>query len=121
MTKASIYEKREGKTDLKRNEYFLGDYVRVHLLKNIISVTISCFLLAGIYALCHMEDIFVMVTNLQGDILLKRLLLVYLIFLIIYTAVGIILYTWQYQTSRKRLKKYYRMLRLIDKYADRDI
>ena len=40
MTRASIYEKRQGHTDLERNEYFLGDYVRLHLLKNMIGRTL---------------------------------------------------------------------------------
>jgi hypothetical protein len=121
MTKASIYEKREGKTDLRRNEYFLGDYVRGHLLRNLIGITISYILIVGIYMLYKMEDIFTMAANLQIGVLLKEMLLVYLIFVIIYTGIGIILYTWRYQMSRKRLKKYYRMLRLIDKYGERDV
>ena len=51
MTKASIYEKRQGRIDLGRNEYFMGDYVRLHLLKNGISLTIAYILLAGLYFL----------------------------------------------------------------------
>lgn len=120
MTKASVYAKREGRTDLKRNEYFFGDYVRLHLLKNLVSVTIAYVLLAGIYMLYKIEDIFVMAANMQLMILLKEVLLVYIILVIIYTGVGIILYAWQYQSSRKRVKKYYRILRHIDQYGEQD-
>ena len=45
MTKASIYEKRQGRIDLGRNEYFMGDYARLHLLNNcvyIVGRTICC-------------------------------------------------------------------------------
>lgn len=59
MTKASIYEKRQGRIDLGRNEYFMGDYVRLHLLKNGISLTIAYILLAGLYAVYKIEEIFV--------------------------------------------------------------
>ncbi len=120
MTKASIYEKREGRTDLKRNEYFFGDYVRIHLLKNLICVTIAYILLAGIYALYKIEDIFMMAANLQISTLLKEMVLIYLIIVIIYTAIGIILYSWRYQSSRKRVRRYYRILRHIDKIGEQD-
>lgn len=120
MTRASIYEKREGSTDLKRNEYFFGDYVRVHLLKNLVSVTIAYVLMIGLYAVYKMEDIFVMAANMQLMVLLKEMVLIYLILVVIYTGVGIILYAWQYQNSLKRVKKYYRMLRHIDQSGEQD-
>lgn len=120
MTRASIYEKREGRKDLRRNEYFLGDYVRINLLKNLVSVTVAYILLLGLYVLYKMEDIFAMAANLQLMVLLKEILLIYLILVIIYTGVGIIFYAWQYQTSLKRVKKYYRILRHIDKCGEKD-
>lgn len=120
MTRASIYEKREGSTDLKRNEYFFGDYVRVHLLENLVSVTVAYVLLAGLYAVYKMEDIFAMAANMQLMVLLKEMVLIYLILVVIYTGVGIIFYAWQYQTSLKRVKKYYRMIRHIDKCGEQD-
>lgn len=118
MTRASVYEKREGRTDLKRNEYFFGDYVRMNLLKNLVCVTIAYVFLVGLYALYKMEDIFAMISNMKIDLLVKEILLVYIILVIIYTGIGIILYSWQYQSSHKRVKKYYRMLQHIDKCGE---
>lgn len=63
MTRASIYEKRQGHTDLERNEYFLGDYVRLHLMKNMIGVTVAYILWVGLYAVCKIEDIFALAAN----------------------------------------------------------
>ena len=109
MTKASIYEKRQGRIDLGRNEYFMGDYVRLHLLKNGISLTIAYILLAGLYAVYKIEEIFDMAANMQLGLLLKEMLLLYIILLVIYTGIGIVYYSWQYQSSRKQVKKYYRL------------
>ena len=109
MTKASIYEKRQGRIDLGRNEYFMGDYVRLHLLKNGISLTIAYILLAGLYAVYKIEEIFDMAANMQLGLLLKEMLLLYIILLVIYTGIGIVYYSWQYQSSRKQVKKYYRI------------
>ena len=101
MTRASIYEKRQGHTDLERNEYFLGDYVRL-------------------YAVCKIEDIFALAANMQLMVFLKEVLLVYLILALIYTGIGIIYYAWQYQSSHKQLKKYYRILRHIDQCGEKN-
>ena len=92
MTRASIYEKRQGHTDLERNEYFLGDYVRLHLMKNMIGVTVAYILMVGLYAVCKIEDIFALAANMQLMVFLKEVLLVYLILALIYTGIGIIYY-----------------------------
>ena len=120
MTRASIYEKRQGHTDLERNEYFLGDYVRLHLLKNMIGVTVAYILMVGLYAVCKIEDIFALAANMQLMVFLKEVLLVYLILALIYTGIGILYYAWQYQSSHKQLKKYYRILRHIDQCGEKN-
>ena len=121
MTKASIYEKRQGRIDLGRNEYFMGDYVRLHLLKNGISLTIAYILLAGLYAVYKIEEIFDMAANMQLGLLLKEMLLLYIILLVIYTGIGIVYYSWQYQSSSKQVKKYYRILRHIDQCGEKNV
>ena len=121
MTKASIYEKRQGRIDLGRNEYFMGDYVRLHLLKNGISLTIAYILLAGLYAVYKIEEIFDMAANMQLGLLLKEMLLLYIILLVIYTGIGIVYYSWQYQSSSKQVKKYYRILRYIDQCGEKNV
>lgn len=121
MTKASIYEKRQGRIDLGRNEYFMGDYVRLHLLKNGISLTIAYILLAGLYAVYKIEEIFDMAANMQLGLLLKEMLLLYIILLVIYTGIGIVYYSWQYQSSRKQVKKYYCILRHIDQCGEKNV
>lgn len=121
MTKASIYEKRQGRVDLGRNEYFMGDYVRLHLLKNGISLTIAYILLVGLYVIYKIEDIFDMAANMQLGLLLKEMLLLYVILLVIYTGIGIAYYAWQYQSSSKQVKKYYRILRHIDQCGEKNV
>lgn len=121
MTKASIYEKRQGRIDLGRNEYFMGDYVRLHLLKNGISLTIAYILLAGLYVVYKIEEIFDMAANMQLGLLLKEMLLLYIILLVIYTGIGIVYYSWQYQSSHKQVKKYYRILRHIDQCGEKNV
>ncbi len=120
MTRASIYEKREGKKDIQRNGYFFSDYVRLNLLKNIVTVSIAYLLILGLYGLMRVEELFQMVANLQIFMVFKEILLVYVIILVIHSGIGLILYAWQYQSSHDRIKKYYRMLKLIDKYGEEE-
>ena len=38
MTKLAIYEKEDGKEDIRLGRYYRGDYVRYQLLKTIVAV-----------------------------------------------------------------------------------
>ena len=118
MSRASIYEKHNGKKDLERNEYFFSDFVRSNILRNIVGVTIAYIFMAALYIVYNIEDIFQIIANLQGWVFLRRIILVYVILLIIYTAVGLLLYSYRYISSQERVKKYYRMLKLIEKYTE---
>ena len=120
MTRASIYEKREGKHDMKMNRYFLSDYVRLNVLINFVGVTIAYLILAGLYLLYKVEDVFRLITEMKIESLIKEIIVVYVIVLIVYTGFSILFYAWRYHVSSKRIKKYYRMLKLIDKYGQED-
>ena len=44
MTNLAIYEKKEGREDIKLSTFYKSDYVRYHLLKTCISATIAYLL-----------------------------------------------------------------------------
>ena len=90
-------------------------------MKNGISLTIAYILLAGLYAVYKIEEIFDMAANMQLGLLLKEMLLLYIILLVIYTGIGIVYYSWQYQSSSKQVKKYYRILRHIDQCGEKNV
>ena len=117
MTRASIYEKRDGVSDFKRNEYFASDYVRTHILINALCVTVAYILLVGVYAVYKMEELLTMAAELRLDVFLREVVLLYVIVIVIYTAFGVLYYSWQYHAGKKRLRRYYRILRLIEKYG----
>ena len=57
MTKLAIYEKGEGKEDLKINNYFRRDYLRNNFLKTFVAVTIGFVLIAGMRVVYKLEYI----------------------------------------------------------------
>ena len=117
MTRASIYEKEEGREDLARNTFFASDYVRYCLLRNFISVTLAAILIIMLYLLCRIEYVMTLAAEMNLWPFVRSVLTVYLIAVAVYTIIGLIVYSWQYVQSRRRVKKYYRMLKLIEKYG----
>ena len=105
---------------MKMNRYFLSDYVRLNVLINFVGVTIAYLILAGLYLLYKVEDVFRLITEMKIESLIKEIIVVYVIVLIVYTGFSILFYAWRYHVSSKRIKKYYRMLKLIDKYGQED-
>ena len=120
MTRASIYEKEEGREDLARNSFFASDYVRYRLLKNFISVTLAAVLILMIYLLCRVEYVMTLAAEMNLGPFIRQIVSLYLIVVLVYTGIGALVYSWQYVKSRKRIKKYYRMLKLIEKYGKED-
>ena len=117
MTEAAIYEKHEGRTDLQRNRYYKGTYIRFNTLKNLIGVTIAYIFAMGLTALGSVETTISQTGDFSLGNLLNGSLRNYIILLVIYAVISVILYTWQYRTSQKRVKRYYRILKIIGKYA----
>lgn len=120
MTQAAIYEQNEGRTDLKRNRYYKGTYIRSNTLKNLIGVTIAYIFLLGLTAIGSIETSVSQVSEMSLGNLMNGSLRNYIILLIAYAVISIILYTWQYKTSQKRVKRYYRILKIIGKYAQEE-
>lgn len=120
MTRASIYEKKYGRIDLSRNTFFISDYVRYNIVKNFLAVTIAVALILMTYGLCNIESIVTMAASANLMPLLIKALIFYVIVLVVYTLITIAVSIWQYKHSRARLKNYYRMLKLIEKYGQED-
>ena len=45
MTKLAIYEKTEGREDIRLSKYYKSDYVRLNILKTILQVTLGSVLI----------------------------------------------------------------------------
>ena len=120
MSQASIYQKNEGIQDLKKNAFFASDFVRYNVLKTLMGVTVAYVLIFGIYAVCNLETILSAAANFQLADLFQDALRYYIILLIIYALVSAAVYAWKYHKSHERVRIYYRMLKLIEKYGQED-
>lgn len=113
MTKLAIYEKREGKEDIYLGNFFRRDYVRMKILQNLIAVTIGYILVLLMIGAYQMEYLIREAVNLDYIGIGKAILGAYVIVVTVYVMGAMLGYSLYYDYSRKKLAKYYRMLRKL--------
>jgi len=113
MTKLAIYEKEDGKEDIRLGRYYRGDYVRYQLLKTIVAVTCGYLILVLMTILYYMEYLIAEAVKLDYAAIGRTLLGSYLVLLLAFSGISMLGYTIKYNRSRKKLAKYYRMLKRL--------
>ena len=113
MTKLAIYEKKEGKEDIRLGTFFRRDYVRLKILQNIVIVTIGYLLVLGMIGAYQMEYLIKEAVNLDYIGIGRLILGIYVILITVYVMAALVGYGLYYDYSRKKLSKYFRMLRLL--------
>ncbi len=113
MTKIAIYEKEDGKEDIRLGRYYRLDYVRYQLLKTIVAVTCGYLILVLLTILYNMEYLIAEAVKLDYATIGRTMLGIYLILVLTFGGLACIGYTIKYNRSRKKLAKYYRMLKKL--------
>ena len=113
MTKLAIYEKKEGKEDIKLGKYFRRDFVRLKILHNIVAVTIGYIMVLAMVMAYRMEYLIKEAVNLDYIGIGKTILGIYVIVVTVYVMAAMVGYGLYYDYSRKKLAKYFRMLRRL--------
>ncbi len=113
MTRLAMYEQTEGKEDVRISKYFRTDYVRLNVLKSMVSITVGYLLILLLVIVYHSEYLIREAVTLDYRGMITRYAGIYIIILTVYGAVGMIGYMIKYRASRKKLAKYFRMLRLL--------
>lgn len=116
MTKMAIYEKNEGRRMLKNSHYFKGDYVAFGVLRTLIAVTFAYIIMVILYILCNMEKLMADINSLDYAAVGRKLGLYYVLMLIVYTVIAGMVYAYQYDCSRKGLKKYFSRLNKLERF-----
>lgn len=111
MTKLALYEKKAGREDIKLSTYYKTDYVRMQILKTIISVTIGYLLILLLVLIYKSEYLIAEAVNLDYVKIGKALLIIYLCMLVVFCFFAAIGYSIKYKMSRKNLAGYYQMLK----------
>ena len=113
MTKLATYEEKEGKEDIKLSKYYKTDYVRLNILKTIMSATFGYLLLLIMLAVYKSEYLIENAVNLDYKSLFTTILGYYLVILTVMIVGTLIGYSIKYDRSRKQLSQYFRMLKKL--------
>lgn len=113
MTRLAWYEKKEGKEDIKLSTYYKTDYVRLNILKTVLAVTFGYLLVLAMIVLYQSEYLIANAVNLDYKQIGMKVLGGYLVLMILYVVGAAIGYSFYYDKSRKKLSKYFRMLRRL--------
>ncbi len=115
MTKLALYEKKQGKEDIRLSKYYRGDFVRMELLKTLVSVTFGSLLLVVAAIIYKAEYLIAEATRLDYAAIGKTLLGMYIILMVIFSILSVVGYTVKYNMSRKKLAQYFRLLKRLRK------
>ena len=113
MTQLAIYEKKEGKEDVKLSKFYKSDYARFQAWKTGIAVTVAYLLLVAVAVIYKLEYLIENAFNIDYALLGKKILGLYIIVLATYVIVAMLGYSLKYAASRKKLARYFRMLRKL--------
>lgn len=119
MTRMASYEEGDGKKHMNVVRFFKGDYIAVGILKALICSSLSFALILALYVYYNF-DVF-MSSIYDMDILefVKGILIKYAWFVGIYVMITYVVCTITYNSSRRKLKRYFKNLRVLKKMYDR--
>lgn len=121
MTQLAMYEKGEGKTDFKLSKFYKSDYARFNVLKTAVTVTIAYIVIVGLVLLYRLQYILDNILTVDYKSLGWTILGIYIGVMSLYIIATFLGYSLYYSYSRKKLGKYFRMLRkLKDMYNEED-
>ncbi len=120
MIRLADYEKNKGKTDLERTQYYKVDYVRLQIMKTLVSVTVAAFLVVMLVAMYDMEYIITNALELDYAGMAKYVMIIYILLLCLFTFVTISVSSIQYEVSKNRVKEYYTALQELLAYYERE-
>jgi len=111
MTKLAIFETKEGKEDIRLSKYYKTDYVRLQVLKSIISTTVGYLLILALIFLYKSEYIIKNAVSLDYKTIGSYILGIYIILITIYGLGSLAWFSLKYEASKKKLTRYFKLLK----------
>ena len=113
MTRAALYEKKEGKGSIRINRFRKGDYISWNMIKSILGITVGYALVILLYLLGISESMLDELTLPLVIDMATRFMFVYLVLLVFTGFVSFLIYYGRYQQAQKKMKMYAQYLKKI--------
>lgn len=120
MVKMAMFDKNDGSECKPMIEYAREDYVALQLLGSFITGSIAFVILFGMWALCDIDRMLGMLSMDKLLDFITKVGIQYVIFLLIYLMATYVVYYQRYSKGRKKVKKYYASLKVINNIYTRE-
>lgn len=120
MIKIAEFDTNDGKRCKPMTQYARTDYVSLQLLGSFVTGTMCYGLLLGLWGLYSMESFLTKINGMDLQSVLMSLVISYVVFIVIYLSATYIIYNVKYTEGRKKVKKYYKSLKLINQMYERE-
>ncbi len=115
MTKLAVYETKVGREDIRLSKYYKTDYVRYQVIKSIICATVGYALILLLILIYQSEYIIKNAVTLDYRMVGTYALGIYIIVAALYGLGASVGYSIKYDLSRKKLSRYYKLLKRLNK------
>lgn len=119
MTKMASYEDTEAKKNGAIGRYFRSDYIGFQVLKAIISATIACMIVGGMFILYDLENILENLYEMDLLLIAKRALFIYIVVVVVYALISYAVYSHRYSRARRKQKIYAHYLKQLGVMYDK--
>lgn len=106
MTKMAIYEQGEGRKSIPMSKYYKNDYLSLKIINSVIVVTLSFFLIIGLYVLVNFEKLLEEMVSMDLLEVGKQMLIGYVILIVISLVLTRFMYGKRFKQYRKGLNEY---------------
>ena len=120
MAQINMYEENEGREDIKLAGYFRSDYVRLHILRSFVAVTIGYVIVVAMYLANELDYLVKEAVNLDYVGMAMTALGYYIVILAVYVGGTVIYCLLHYNASRNKLAKYFKMLRRMRSFYEEE-
>lgn len=120
MTKMASYEADEGKRNASIGNYYRGDYISKQVIKSILCGTIAFIVVFALYVFYNFEIFLSDIYNMDLLQMGKLVLVIYIVFILIYSIISYLVYTTRYAKAKKSLKVYYNNLKKLAYLYDKE-
>lgn len=118
MTKLSMMEQDGEKFQIK--DYYMGDYVRYHLIKTIIRVTIGYLFVLLIAAVYNIEILINSAVSIDYNRIGIYALLIYVLLLVVYVIGSFVHYIHKYKRAQRYVSRYEKGLGILRRFYQDD-
>lgn len=121
MSKIAIYEKRKGKTEIPMSGYYKSDYVRLNVLKTVVSATIAFLIVAAVIIMYKLDYILANIFKIDYKSFGIGILLLYAVWIFVYWLIARILYAIRYEKARPNIIEYNHNLKKLQEESQKEL